>query len=196
MTEIDANHMRDVSMPIDSLLKPAVALTIILLVLSLAPYVLLWGFAFNINTAEALLALLAIAFLIVAHEALHAVGWILFGGVSVKSISFGVDRKTLSPYAHADVPMPATGYRIAVLLPGIVTGVLPVIIGTLIGHGWLTFVGAFMVTGAVGDLIVLWAIRAVPNSARVLDHPKNAGCYVLDDSLPIPDSAKEPHNPA
>lgn len=180
-TVFDPETMQDVSIPISDLLRPAVALSLGLFILSVIPYVLLWGLptSWNFGIGEILLTLLGLVALVVAHEGVHAIGWIIFGHVPPRDIRFGVDMKTLSPYAHARVPMRMAGYRIGAALPGIVTGILPVVIGTLIGHGWLTFLGAFMVTGAVGDLLVLWAIRDVPGDARVLDHPSNAGCYVL-----------------
>jgi hypothetical protein len=181
--QFDPTTMRDVSIPITDLLRPAFVLSFLLLIVPAIPYLLIWGFpeswAFGIG--EILLVFLGLAVLVVAHEATHAIGWIVFGGVPVSGISFGVDKKTLSPYAHANVPMQANGYRIGAVLPLIVTGILPTIIGTIIGHGWGTFLGVFMIMGAVGDLLVLWAIRTLPADARVLDHPHNAGCYVLDE---------------
>jgi hypothetical protein len=181
--QFDPNTMRDVSIPITNLLPQAVVLSLVLLIVSGIPYLLIWGFpaSWRFSLGEILLTFLALAVLVVAHEAIHAIGWMIFGGVPPSSIRFGVDAKTLSPYAHTSTPMKATGYRIGAALPGILTGIVPTIIGTVIGHGWLTFLGAFMVMGAVGDLLVLWAIRDVPGNARVLDHPSNAGCYVLLD---------------
>ncbi|NWF70533.1 MAG: DUF3267 domain-containing protein [Chloroflexi bacterium] len=180
--QFDPATMRDVSIPMPQIMRLAAFLSLGLLILSLLPYALIWGLPnYDFPLEETLLALAALLGLIVAHEVIHALGWMFFGGVPRDKISFGIDWKTFSPYAHANTPMPVQGYRIGAVLPGIITGMLPVIVGTLIGHGWLTVLGAFLVTGAAGDLIVLWVIRGVPNNARVLDHPTNAGCYVLND---------------
>ncbi len=181
--QFDPTTMRDVSIPISDLLRPALALSFVLLIVPVIPYFLMWGFpdSWKFGIGEVLLTFLGLALLVVAHEAVHALGWMIFGGVPISGIRFGIDKKSLSPYAHARVPMQATGYRIGAALPLIITGILPTLIGTLIGHGWLVFLGAFMIMGAVGDLLILWAIRHVPGDARVLDHPSNAGCYVLDN---------------
>jgi hypothetical protein len=78
--------------------------------------------------------------------------------------------------------MTARAYRTAVLLPGIILGVLPAIVGLLIGSFWLTLFGAIMVMAAGGDLAVLLAVRDVPATAIVRDHPTKPGCEVLTQS--------------
>jgi hypothetical protein len=77
--------------------------------------------------------------------------------------------------------MPAAGYRIGVILPLIVTGIIPLIVGVASRNGTLTWLSAYAISAAIGDLIVLWVIRAVPGHSRVIDHPSQAGCYVLLD---------------
>jgi hypothetical protein len=172
--------MRDVSVPLDTIMAQALPLSIILTVVPLIPHALKWGITFGFNGPNYLLGFIAFVVLIVAHEAVHALGWIVFAGVPVQKIRFGIAWKTLSPYAHSMVAMPAGGYRIGVILPLIITGIIPVIIGTLTNTGWLTMSGAILVSGAVGDLMVLRVIRTIPGDAMVIDHPQNAGCYVID----------------
>ncbi len=180
MQNYDPSKLRDVSVPLEKIASTALPLAIILTIVPLIPHVLMWGFNAAFNARDYLLGFLAFVVLIVAHEATHAIGWILFAGVSPKDIRFGIAWKTLSPYAHSTVAMKAGGYRVGVVLPLIVTGVLPTIVGTLSNNGWLTVAGAILVSGAVGDLIVLWVIRQIPSSAMVIDHPENAGCYVVE----------------
>jgi hypothetical protein len=118
---------------------------------------------------------------VVLHEALHAAGFLLFGRARPSTLHFGIDRATLSPYAGCRAPLPARGYRAAVLLPGVALGVLPVAAGLAGGTAWLTLWGAFMLVTAGGDLAVLLALRGVPGRARVVDHPTRAGGLVLRD---------------
>ncbi|MBE0690578.1 MAG: DUF3267 domain-containing protein [Anaerolineae bacterium] len=127
---------------------------------------------------------------IVLHEGIHALGWKFFGNLRWRDLRFGVDRKTLSPYCHARVPMSARAYRIGALLPGILTGLLPTVAGIVLEHAFLTAIGAVLLSAAIGDLIVLWVLRTIPPDAHVLDHPSNAGCYVLERDL-RPDVAGE-----
>jgi len=180
MQDYDTSKLRDVSVPLDTIASKAMPLAIILTLVPLIPHVLKWGYASRFNIGDYLLGFVAVVVLLVAHEATHAIGWILFAGVQPKDIRFGIAWKTLSPYAHSKVAMKAGGYRAGVVLPLIITGIGPTVIGTLTNTGWLTVAGAVLVSGAVGDLIVLWVIRRVPSEAMVIDHPQNAGCYVVE----------------
>ncbi len=180
MQNVDPSKLRDVSVPLTVIASKAMPLAIILTIVPLIPHVLIWGYSSAFNAQAYLLGFLAVVVLLLLHEATHAAGWILFAGVLPKDIRFGIAWKTLSPYAHSKVAMRAGGYRVGVVLPLIVTGIVPTIIGTLTNTGWLTVAGAILVSGAVGDLIVLWVIRSIPATAMVIDHPQNAGCYVVE----------------
>lgn len=181
MQNYDPAKLRDISVPLTEIVAKGLILSLLLMIMPLIPHVLLHGFEFGFRSIEYGWGVLTIIILLLAHEATHALGWILFAGVAPGNIRFGFAWRTLSPYAHALVAMPAAGYRVGVILPLIVTGIIPVVVGTIANLGWLTAAGAVLVSGAVGDLIVLWVIRAVPGAAQVIDHPKNAGCYVLED---------------
>jgi hypothetical protein len=171
----------DVSIPLTKIVREATILGIVMLVVPLLIYILIHGWGAFWATAlgyDWLTALIAIVALIVIHELIHAVGWKVFGKLRWQDLTFGIDRKTLSPYCHAKVPMRADAYRIGAALPGILTGVVPAIIGIAQANAPLTLLAAFMISAAVGDLLVLWVIRDVPGDALVKDHPSNAGCYV------------------
>jgi len=122
---------------------------------------------------------------IAVHEGLHALAWMLAGGVKFNEIRFGFDVRNLAPYAHARTDMTARAYRVGVLTPGIVLGVIPCIVGIATGDGLLTLFGAIMLSAAIGDLYVYWIIREVPGDAQVRDHPSQAGCMVKVDSVNV-----------
>jgi len=173
---------KDVSVPIIDILQGAQSLALILLIVPLITHIILNGFnsfidtTFNLKTL--LLAIPMFIAFIIAHELIHAIGWVIFGRFSPKHIKFGFDRATLSPYAHAKVSMRANAYRIGAALPGIITGLIPILYGISIADGASTLLGAIMTSSAVGDIYVLWVIRNVPNQAIVRDHPSQAGCFV------------------
>jgi hypothetical protein len=154
-------------------------------VVLLGPYALIRGgdtLWESLETAFRLPWFIPIFFLlIVVHEGLHAVGFAGFGHVARRDITFGVKWLTLTPYAHTGVPMPASAYRVAVLLPAVVLGLVPALIGLLVGNGILAAWGTLMLGAAGGDLAILWAIRSVPNRAIIRDHPSKAGCLVRVD---------------
>lgn len=180
---------RDVSIPIDQIAQQALLPALALLVVPLLIYFVMWGvggFLSALFSAQGVvMGITGFFALVIAHEAVHAAGWIIFGGVAPADIRFGIDRASLSPYAHARTAMPATGYRIGAALPLVITGIVPWLAALLLGSPVLVVLGALLISSAIGDLYVLWIIREIPGSARVLDHPTQAGCYVLlDESSP------------
>ena len=124
---------------------------------------------------------------IVAHEALHGVGFRYFGGVPRSAIRYGVNWKTLTPCAGTSAVMAARGSRWSVALPGLVLGLVPVLWALVSGSGlWAAF-GAFMIAGAGGDGAALWAMRGVPARVLVRDAEARVGCQlVVEDSLMTP----------
>lgn len=153
--------------------------------LALGPFVLLWGgapLAAGLPGPGALpVLLLLIALAILAHESLHALGFLLFGRVPRSSVRLGFQRRTLTPFAACRVPIPAAAYRKAALLPAAVLGVGPSIVGVVSGSAALTLWGWVMLALAGGDLAAVWAIRRVPGERLVLDHPSRVGCQVVGE---------------
>jgi len=150
----------------------------------LVPHILLWGFDGLLGwlTGSALPILLVIPVLVVSlylHELLHGLGFILAGRVPRSNVRLGFSRKTLSPYIHCPLPVSASAYRLSLLLPGLLLGVVPALVGTVFGIGWLTLYGMLMAVAALGDAQIAWLMRRLPGSTRVIDHPKEAGCEVL-----------------
>lgn len=175
---------RDVSVPLTQIASSGLGLSIGLFVLPLLPYWALYGFGpfwGEVFGANWLLLLGLTLVLIVAHEAVHAIGWKFAGQLDWSQLTFGFAWKTLSPYCHSKAPMTAQAYRIGALLPLILTGILPWVIGLVRADAALTFISAIMISAAIGDLMVVWIIRQVQPTALVLDHPSNAGCYVQDE---------------
>jgi hypothetical protein len=151
------------------------------LVIALGPFLALHGLhALGLGLGwligHALLLVVIFVASIALHEGLHVVGWVVFAGVPLSRIKFGIESAT--PHVNASVPMQAGAYRISVALPGLILGVLPTAASWLLGSGALVLFGALMLISALGDLMILWLIRDVPAARLVLDHPSEAGCLV------------------
>jgi hypothetical protein len=157
----------------------ALALTPLVVAVFFVPYVVLWPSASLQAALDDLLSpfLLILAFSVVAHELLHGVGAVLVGGVPWREIAFGI--KGLMVYAHCKTPMAASAYRVTLALPGVLLGFVPGALGLVWGNAWLIVYGVLMSIAALGDAIVVWLIRSVPNDACVQDHPSAPGCQVL-----------------
>lgn len=151
-----------------------------------------WGFALRwgweafwvgFNGLFGNLWLFLVLFLVgvVVHEGIHALAWAFFGKKSLSAIRFGFQLATLTPYAHCREPMEVNAYRWGTVMPGLVLGLLPALIGIGTGWGgWLSF-GLIFTIAAGGDILILWLLRGVPAGKQVEDHPSQAGCYVLEE---------------
>ncbi|HZD57377.1 MAG TPA: DUF3267 domain-containing protein [Anaerolineales bacterium] len=113
------------------------------------------------------------------HELIHGLSWAYFGKKPLRDIKFGFQLATLTPYAHSKVPLPARAYRLGALMPALLLGVVPYLIGLTTGTGWFTIFGLLYIFAAGGDIVVYWLIRKVDRDSLVEDHPSRAGCYVL-----------------
>jgi hypothetical protein len=116
---------------------------------------------------------------VLAHELVHGVTWKVVDRLRWKDIRFGVQLKTFTPYASPTVPMRARAYRIGVMMPLIVVGLIPFVVSLIFGYSQLAVFGMMFTFVAGGDLAVLRAMRSVASNACVLDHPERAGCYVV-----------------
>jgi hypothetical protein len=153
------------------------------------PYLLLWGLpdlpewaglwpAVARILVFSLAAVLVYAVSAVLHEALHVLAMVAYAGTPISSLRFGARLSEGVLYVHSDRPMSARAYRIVLLLPGLVLGILPTAIALLQGGGWLILYGYVMTVSAIGDLLVLQLMRHVDAQALVRDHPEEIGCQV------------------
>jgi hypothetical protein len=175
---------RDATMSVARANLFAVAWLPVSAVLTLGPFILRWGSDGLASAIPAATDLrLAIPLLVVSllvHEALHAVGFRLFGRAPRQAVRIGFQRRTLTPFANCTTPVPASAYRATALLPGAVLGALPALVGCLAGSGGMVLYGWAMLAVAGGDLAAVWAIREVPRGTLVLDHPSRVGCQVTE----------------
>lgn len=163
----------------------ALALTPVLIFFLGVPYGLIHGFEGLIQPfadfTNYLLFLPVFLMSIILHEGLHGLGFIFFSEASTQDVKYGIKWEALTPYAHCEIPVRAYSYRIAVLMPTIILGVMPYFVGLLTASPRWAIYGTIMILAGLGDLLALWAIRHVPGEAQVQDHPSEVGCEVIGD---------------
>jgi hypothetical protein len=150
--------------------------------LVLLPYHFIWSLspiAQGWRDTSAGVVFLAFVLGLVVHELIHAVTWFLAGRLTWSSIAFGVNWSVLTPFAHAKVPLPINAYRIGAAMPGLLLGVIPVLLGVALGWPRLFMFGGAFLGLAAGDLLILMVLAKVPSGALVQDHPSRFGCSVL-----------------
>lgn len=125
---------------------------------------------------DSLIFLVGIVLGLVVHELVHGVTWLLLLKKGFSHLSFGL--MTGAVYCHIDVPMDKRKYVIGALMPLLLVGVVPWVAAILSGSLTWMLVGAVMISGAIGDIMIVWTLRSESASTLVYDHPSEVGCYV------------------
>ncbi|MDO4779993.1 MAG: DUF3267 domain-containing protein [Bacteroides sp.] len=115
---------------------------------------------------------------IVVHELIHGITWALFAKNGFRSIKFGVLWKMLTPYCHCKEPLRLRHYILGGLSPLIFVGVIPALVGIIIGNFYLMNFGFLFSAAAAGDIMIVLALWNEDKDTFVQDHPSEAGCYV------------------
>ena len=116
---------------------------------------------------------------LVIHELIHGIFFAKYASKGFKSVKFGVLLKMLTPYCHCKEPLKIKHYIIALLAPLVILGILPAIVGILIGNLGLTIFGIFFSGTAAGDLMIYNLIKKENPEDYVQDHPSEAGYYIF-----------------
>lgn len=155
-----------------------VVLSLVVLGGAVGLYLLVWR-GWDFTPADGVILMVSLFAGVPLHEALHLLGYVVFGKAPWKALRVGILWKQLTPYAACTVPLPVRAYRRAIVLPGVALGLIPMLLGLLTRSTGLTLGGGFLLGAATGDLLILWLLRSTPSTHRVLDHPDRIGARVL-----------------
>ena len=125
------------------------------------------------------LTIFIIVFGIVLHEFIHGLTWSYFTKDGLQSIKFGIVWKMLTPYCHCKEPLLIKHYKIGGIMPAIVLGFIPVLIGIAFENISFLFFGIFFTASAIGDFMLIYLLRNEKNDDMIQDHPSEIGCYVF-----------------
>lgn len=117
---------------------------------------------------------------IVVHEGIHGLFLGYFAPSRYKSISFGVHWKMLTPYCHCNEAMQARHYRIGLMMPLVLLGLLPFVVAMFIGHTGLFLFSIIFTLAAGGDMLIYWLMRKIESTTIVKDHPHKIGFYIAE----------------
>jgi len=154
-----------------------------ILAILLLPFVMIWDYeTFKVGKDAFMDYFFAIFFGgIVIHELLHAITFWYFVPNGRKSIKFGI--KWLTPYCHCKKPLKVKHYKLSAAMPLIILGLIPSIIGIILGHGGILSFGIFFTWAAGGDIMILFMLRKLDNNTYVFDHPGKIGFYREIESI-------------
>ena len=97
-----------------------------------------------------LVVLLSIFAGIILHELIHGITFLFFCKNGLKSIRFGIMWKFFTPYCHCKEPLKVRHYIVGALMPAIVLGFIPAIVGVITGQVLILLFGILFSLAAGG----------------------------------------------
>ena len=155
-------------------------ISIPVIIMQFAVFIMVHGMKKLEPTWNSVILIVVVLLGVVVHELIHGITWVIFGRKPFSAIKFGVQWKTLTPYAHLKEPVEVNAYRMGAFMPGFILGILPYFLSIVLGDGNLFWFSLVHTSAAGGDWLILWLIQSVKAGRLVEDHPTNAGCYVIE----------------
>ena len=116
---------------------------------------------------------------VVAHEALHGLGAMLFGKVKKGDIHFGANLRSGVFYCHVGTPVTMKAYKAMLILPLLVT-LIPYALVIAFGGTCLLAAFSMLLAGCAGDVaMTIGLCREKEKNRLVSDHPDTTAYYVL-----------------
>lgn len=125
----------------------------------------------------------SIFLLIVVHELVHGITWAVMSPNHFKDIEFGFMLEYLTPYCTCKEPLRKGPYIMGALMPLIVLGIIPLIVGIATGSFFLLAVGIVMTVTAAGDMMIVYNILKYKTDSKdvlIVDHPTQGGSVVFE----------------
>ena len=119
---------------------------------------------------------------VAVHELIHGFTWMWATRSGFSHLRFGLLRGGV--YCHIDVPMSKRKYVVGALMPLLLLGVVPFLLSFATNSLWLMLFGAIFIGCAMGDVLIVWAIRKESLDTLVYDHPSEPGCIVYHPTAP------------
>lgn len=129
-----------------------------------------------------------LALFVFVHELVHALGAIAIGKCKRKDISLGFNFKQIVFYCHIKKPISIGAYKAVLILPIILTGILPLILSAFFGNIFLTLLFSFMTAGGMGDIIMFFGLSGYDKKVLVQDHGKAFAYYLLFEEGQVPEN--------
>ena len=154
----------------------AIVVMALLGVLGLMAMYAIWGDFSLGNPWNGMLFIIGFWVGVAVHELIHGFTWMWVTHSSFSHLRFGLLRGGV--YCHIDVPMSKSRYVVGALMPLLLLGIVPFLLSFVIHSLWLMLFGVIFIGCAMGDVLIVWAIRHDSADTLVYDHPSEAGCVV------------------
>lgn len=183
---------------IDEIPKISLRILLTLLLIVFLPYITLYGseleneiqvlrqlfeysffsFLFRMVWVPTLFILIAILGIIL-HEAIHALFFSFFLPSRFQGVKFGFNEQYGIPFVHIKEPITVLGFRVGAIMPLVILGIIPVILGFFYGSFGPTAFGALFTISASGDLLLVLKTRGISSDQRLKDMSDKIGFEIL-----------------
>ena len=173
---------RDLTIDMGKANRFAIILMIVLLAVGFGSYYLVHR-RLEFSGTNPLILLAVMVVLIVVHELIHGVCWSLFTPHHFRDIEFGIMKPSMTPYCACLVPLKKGQHIFGTVMPLVVLGIIPMIVGIAAGNPGVLFIGIVMSASAAGDILIIKNLLAYRSGARevvYMDHPTDAGGVVFE----------------
>lgn len=173
---------RDLTVGMGKANRFAIILTIALLAIGVGLYFLV-NHKLELSGMNPLIFVVIVVVLIVLHELIHGVCWSVFTPHHFRGIEFGIMRPSMTPYCVCLVPLKREHHIFGTVMPLVVLGIIPMIVGIAVGNPDVLLIGVIMSVSAAGDILIIKNLLAYKSSARevvYMDHPTEAGGVVFE----------------
>lgn len=170
---------KDVTIPIEKACKKGFLTILPIFIVLIAGYYLIHGwYDWSLQPWKDYFIVVAIfiaGFLI--HELIHALGWAKNSEGKWKSIRFGYDPNYLKIYCDCTEAIKIGTYRLFKILPIFITGLIPYLVGIIIGSFHLSIAGACLVAMCGVDLILVIMLKNENKDSYIIckDNPSIYG---------------------
>lgn len=144
------------------------------------------GFTFEFDFWKVILFMIASFVLIVVHEGVHGVTWGCMAKEHFQAIEFGVIWSMLTPYCTCKSELKKGQYLIGAIMPTLLVGILPTMIGIMCNSPLLYLVGQLMVFGGGGDALISLKLlfhKEKGMDSIYMDHPYECGIVVFERTV-------------
>lgn len=112
------------------------------------------------------------------HELIHGLTWIALIPSTWKVLRFGFFKNSKTPYCHLKISVNRNVYLSGVVMPGLLLGVVPVLIGLWHGNIFLWLLGLFLTYASLNDAVMAGYLLREKSGSLIKDQPNALGYWV------------------
>lgn len=119
------------------------------------------------------------------HEMLHFLSWQGLSRFPIEAFRVGIRWNSITPVIVCQRPMKLWHFRIGLVTPFIVMGVIPMVFAFSLTNTWLLFASSIYMAWASGDLLTIILLWKVPTGSFVEMHRNKLGVIVFNPKQEI-----------